>query len=126
MRERAFSYFSKPFSAASLAEIVHIATLEPTWDEGIELVSATPEWIDVIARCDLKTADRLVQFFKEMWDFPDPEKDDVATAFREMLLNAIEHGGNFDPSHYVEVVSVRSRRLVYCTIKESASCTSLV
>jgi len=43
---------------------------------------------DVIARCDLKTADRLVQFFKEMWDFPEPEKDDVATAFREMLLNA--------------------------------------
>jgi len=37
MRERAFSYFSKPFSAASLAEIVHIATLEPTWDEASNL-----------------------------------------------------------------------------------------
>ena len=125
MRERAFSYFSKPFSAASLAEIVHIATLESTWDEGIELVSATPEWIDVIARCDLKTADRLVQFFKEMWDFPDPEKDDVATAFREMLLNAIEHGGNFDPSQYVEVAYVRARRMVLCRIKDPGQGFSL-
>jgi len=48
MRERAFSYFPSLCSAASLAEIVHIATLEPTWDEGIELVSATPEGIDAL------------------------------------------------------------------------------
>src|SRR6266480_243770 len=52
MRERAFSYFSKPFSTASLAEIVRCATTEPFWDDGIELVSATPEWISIIARCD--------------------------------------------------------------------------
>src|SRR6266478_2296080 len=98
MREGAFSFFSKPFSPASLAEMVRIAMSEPAWDDGIELVSATPEWISIIARCDLKTADRLVQFFNEMSDFPDPERNDVASAFREMLLNAIEHGGNFDPS----------------------------
>src|SRR6266566_3923305 len=90
MREGAFSYFSKPFSASTLAEIVRIATLEPPWDDGIELVSATPEWISVIARCDQKTADRLVQFFDEMTDLPNPEKEDVSVAFREMLLNAIE------------------------------------
>jgi anti-sigma regulatory factor (Ser/Thr protein kinase)/ActR/RegA family two-component response regulator len=125
MRERAFSYFSKPFSVESLAEIVHIATLEPAWDDGIELVSATPEWIDAIARCDLKTADRLVQFFKEMSDFPEPEKDDVASAFREMLLNAIEHGGNFDPSQYVEVAYVRTRKMVLCRIKDPGQGFSL-
>src|SRR5207302_841300 len=47
MRERAFSYFSKPFSTASLAEIVRCAATEPFWDDGIELVSATPEWISI-------------------------------------------------------------------------------
>ena len=118
MREGAFSYFSKPFSASTLAEIVRIAMLEPPWDDGIELVSATPEWISVIARCDQKTADRLVQFFDEMTDLPNPEKEDVSVAFREMLLNAIEHGGNFDPSQYVEVAYVRTRKMVLCRIKD--------
>lgn len=125
MRERAFSYFSKPFSTATLLDIVHAATSEPFWDDGIELLSATPEWISVIARCDRTTADRLVQFFQEMSDLPLPEKDDVATAFREMLLNAIEHGGNFDPNQYVEVAYVRARKMVMCRIKDPGKGFSL-
>ena len=125
MRERAFSYFTKPFSTASLAEIVRSATTEPFWDDGIELVSATPEWISIIARCDKKTADRLVQFFQEVSDLPAPERDDVAMGFREMLLNAIEHGGNFDPDQYVEVAYVRTRKSVMCRIKDPGQGFSL-
>jgi DNA-binding NarL/FixJ family response regulator len=125
MREGAFSYFSKPFSAASLAEMVRIASSGFAWEDGIELVSATPEWISVIARCDQKTADRLVQFINELSDLPAPEKEDVAVAFREMLLNAIEHGGNFDPSQYVEVAYVRTRKVVLCRIKDPGQGFSL-
>ena len=125
IRERAFSYFSTPFSTASFAEMLRCATTEPPWDDGIELVSATPEWISIIARCDKKTADRLVQFFQEMSDLPLSEKEDVATAFREMLLNAIEHGGNFDPNQYVEVAYVRTSELVMCRIKDPGQGFSL-
>jgi len=125
MRQRAFSYFSKPFSQASFAEMVRVATREPSWDDGIELVSATPDWIRVIARCDRETADRLVQFFQEISDLPEPEKDNVATAFREMLLNAIEHGGKFDPTQYVEVGYVRTRKMVICRIKDPGEGFSL-
>jgi CheY-like chemotaxis protein len=125
MRQRAFSYFSTPFSNASLAEMVRIATREPAWDDGLEVVSATPDWISVIARCDKQTADRLVQFFQEISDLPEPEKDDVATAFREMLLNAIEHGGKFDPTQYVEIGYVRTRKMVMCRIKDPGEGFSL-
>jgi len=125
IRERAFSYFSKPFSTAAFLEIVRCATTEPLWDDGIELVSATPEWISIIARCDKKTADRLVQFFEEMSDLPAPEREDVATAFREMLLNAIEHGGKFDPDQYVEVAYVRTHKSVLCRIKDPGQGFSL-
>ena len=125
IRERAFSYFSTPFSIASFAEMVRSASTAPLWDDGIELVSATPEWISIIARCDKKTADRLVQFFQEMSDLPLSEKEDVATAFREMLLNAIEHGGNFDPDQYVEVAYVRTSKLVMCRIKDPGQGFSL-
>ena len=125
IRERAFSYFSTPFSTASFAEMVRSASTAPLWDDGIELVSATPEWISIIARCDKKTADRLVQFFQEISDLPLSEKEDVATAFREMLLNAIEHGGNFDPEQYVEVAYVRTSKLVICRIKDPGQGFSL-
>jgi len=125
IRERAFSYFSTPFSTASFAEMVRSASTAPIWDDGIEIVSATPEWISIIARCDKKTADRLVQFFQEISDLPLSEKEGVATAFREMLLNAIEHGGNFDPDQYVEVAYVHTSKLVMCRIKDPGQGFSL-
>jgi anti-sigma regulatory factor (Ser/Thr protein kinase) len=118
MRERAFSYFSKPFSMDSLAEMIRIATEGPCWDDGIEVVSGTPELIRLFARCDVKTADRLVQFLTEVADLPEPERNQVAMAFREMLLNAIEHGGQLDPNQYVEIEYVRARHMVACHVRD--------
>jgi anti-sigma regulatory factor (Ser/Thr protein kinase) len=118
MRERAFSYFSKPFSLETLSQMIHIATEGPCWDDGIEVVSGTPELIRLLARCDVKTADRLVQFLNEVADLPDPERNQVAMAFREMLLNAIEHGGLLDPNKYVEIEYVRARHMVTCHITD--------
>jgi anti-sigma regulatory factor (Ser/Thr protein kinase) len=125
MRERAFSYFSTPFSPTLLAEIIRLATEEPCWDDGIEVVSATPAWLRLLARCDKKIADRLLQFFHEFVDLPESEGRDVADAFREMLLNAIEHGGRFDPSQYVEISYVRARHIVMCRVKDPGKGFSL-
>lgn len=125
MREGAFSYFSRPISVDALAEMVSLAADGPCWDDGIEVVSATPAWLRLLARCDRKTADRLVQFFHEVADLPDSEREDVATAFREMLLNAIEHGGHFDPTQYVEISYVRARHLVACRVKDPGEGFSL-
>src|SRR3954447_4679130 len=118
MREGAFSYFSHPFSRAVLADMVAIATQGPCWDDGVEVLSATPSWIRLLARCDIKTADRLVQFIREMTDLPEAEKDSVAWALRELLLNAIEYGANFNPDQYVEMSYLRSKRAVTCRVKD--------
>jgi anti-sigma regulatory factor (Ser/Thr protein kinase) len=118
MRDRAFSYFSQPYSMTDFRQTLLLAATGPVWDEGIEIVSATPELIRLIARCDLKTADRLLQFIHEVADFPAPEKEAVGTAFREVLMNAIEHGANFDPSQHVEVAYVRTKRAVACRVKD--------
>jgi anti-sigma regulatory factor (Ser/Thr protein kinase) len=91
---------------------------EPLWDDGIEITSATPDWVRLSVRCDVLTANRLIQFFREASDLPDVEKEEVATAFREMLLNAMEHGGHFDPSQYVEIWYVRTRRMILCKVKD--------
>jgi anti-sigma regulatory factor (Ser/Thr protein kinase) len=125
IRERAFSYFTRPFSPSAFAEILRLATEEQCWDDGIEVISATPEWIQIAARCEKKTADRLIQFFREIIDLPESERDAVAYAFSEMLHNAIEHGGNFDPNQYVEISYVRAKHAVMCRIKDPGKGFSL-
>lgn len=127
MREYAFGYLSKSFSMESLSEIVQMALDSPAWDDGIEIVSATPQWIKLHVRCERQTADRVLHFMGEIaeLDLPDDERRDVGTAFREMLLNAMEHGGNFDPTQYVEISYVRTRRMVMCRIKDPGQGFSL-
>jgi len=125
MREHAFSYFSKPLCWTSFSEMVRLATEGPCWDDGIEVLSATPAWIRLAARCDVKTADRLLQFFHEIADLPEPEKSGVAGALREMLLNAIEHGGQFDPNQYVEVSYLKAQHMVMCRVKDPGEGFSL-
>jgi anti-sigma regulatory factor (Ser/Thr protein kinase) len=125
IREHAFSYFSKPVSLGLLASIVQYAIEEPCWDDGIEIASATPGWICLRVRCDMKTAERLMQFFHEMTDLPEGERDVLAMCFRELLMNAIEHGGKFDPRQYVEISYVRTRRAVALRIKDPGEGFSL-
>jgi len=125
IRERAFSYFARPFSTEELAEIVRSAMTTPFWDDGIEILSATANWVRLAVRCDLATADRLIQFYREASDLPDNETEQVATALREILLNAIEHGGKFDASQHVEVSYVRTRHMVLCKVKDPGTGFSL-
>ena len=54
----------------------------------------------------------------EITDLPEEECRDAGMAFREMLLNAMEHGGHFDPDKYVEVCYVRARHMVMARIKD--------
>jgi len=120
MREGAFSYFSAPFEASELVETLRAAISEPCWDDGIEVLSGTPEWITLSARCDLATANRLVQFLHGVKDpsIPESEREDVISAFREVLINAMEHGANFDPSQHVEISFIRARRAIACRVKD--------
>ena len=90
IRERAFSYFSQPISTERLAEMIRIAMSEPFWDDGIEVISVVPNWIRLCVRCDLPTANRLLQFYREASGLPDAETEEVAAAFREILVNALE------------------------------------
>jgi DNA-binding NarL/FixJ family response regulator len=118
MRQRAFSYFSEPYSMTAFADMVRLATTSPVWDEGIEILAATEQWIRLLARGDLATADRLLQFIHEVSDLPPEEKQAVGISFREMLMNAIEHGAHFDPTQLVEISYVRAKHMVMCRVKD--------
>lgn len=119
IREQAFSYFSKPFSPGAVTDMIAQALKTPSWQGDIEVQSAKPEWIALSVRCKVDLADRVVQFMRELkMDLPAEEREQIATAFREMLLNAIEHGGHCDPQKKLYVAYVRTTRALLYYIRD--------
>jgi len=115
LRESAVGYLRKPFSRELLVETLEHAAASTMQADDIQVMSDRPNWIAVKVRCKLATADRLTQFFRELpGDLASDERDSVATAFRELLMNAIEHGGRLDPEQFVDLSYIRtSRSIVY-------------
>jgi CheY-like chemotaxis protein len=113
LREQAFGYFTKPFSLAAAAETVALALGTPGPQGDIEVLSATPQWIALNLRCKLEIADRIIPFLRELsTDLSVEEREDIGAAFRELLMNAIEHGAGSDPSKAVRVDYVRTARSI--------------
>src|SRR5579859_3402541 len=125
IRVGAFSYFTKPLSTQALEEVLQLAMDSPAWEESIEMLSGTDAWIRLSVRCDVSTANRLQQFVREFLDLPEPDEDSVAIACREMLLNAMEHGGKFDPQRRIEIAYLRARHVVLIRIKDPGEGFSL-
>ncbi len=115
IQHKAYSYFSRPFSARAVRDMMDNAVRTPPCDDCIHVVSALPDFLSLRIRCTLATADRILQFMEEMKsDLDATERARVAIAFREILTNAIEHGGGLNPEKWVRVSRVRTRRaLVY-------------
>jgi anti-sigma regulatory factor (Ser/Thr protein kinase) len=85
----------------------------------IEVVSATPEWVELRVPCALWAISPLQKLLARLdADLPQEIGGAINYAFREMLSNAIEHGGRFDPAERVEIRFVRLKRAVICRIKD--------
>ncbi len=126
LRGHAAGYLAKPFSKDKLMNSLADAlawSLEP---DDIEVLSDRPNWISVKARCTLETADRLIQFFRELPTDLDSEQRDLAsTAFRELLINAVEHGGRLDPEQKVELHFIRTGRSIVYYVRDPGEGFSL-
>jgi anti-sigma regulatory factor (Ser/Thr protein kinase)/DNA-binding NarL/FixJ family response regulator len=119
LRKRAFACFSAPLDASEIADMLARAAEAEQWKDGIEVVSAKPDWISVRVNCRLLSAERLVNFLTEMRsDVPETPRDDFMFAFREVLMNAMEHGGGFDPDQVVEVIAVRTARTMVFYLRD--------
>ena len=113
LRHGMFAYFSRPLDLPAVRDAIAQALSIQQWSDGIEVLSAAPDFITVRLRCCLYTADRLAQFMKELpCTLADEERAELSMAFREMLLNAIEHGGKLDPNEWVRVSRVRTKRTI--------------
>ncbi len=119
LRLQAFACFSAPFDADELAAMAAEGARNDDWRTGIQVISGLPDWISLRVSSRQVTADRLVRFMTEYRsDLPESDRTDLMTAFREMLLNAMEHGAGFDPEKVIEVSAARTRRAIVFHVRD--------
>lgn len=120
MRAHVFAVFDAPFAPAEVAEMVKLAVQEPGGPDGIEVLSATSHWVWLRLDCRILTAERVVSFLAQLRerDLADPEREELMIAVREVLINAMEHGGGFDPDQVVEVSAVRTARAIVFYVRD--------
>ena len=109
LRAHVFACFAAPFDIPEIAHMLRIAVAEDEWREGIEVLSGLPHWITLRVSSRLVTAERLIRFMTEYRaDVDSAERDTLMFAFREVLMNAMEHGAAFNPEQVVEVSAART------------------
>jgi CheY-like chemotaxis protein/anti-sigma regulatory factor (Ser/Thr protein kinase) len=118
VRRQAFRYLRKPFAPAAIVEVIDDA-LAATAAMSIEVVSARPEWVELVAPCTLEMTNRIQSFVMQLdTNLAEPVREAVAQAFRELLNNAVEWGGKLDPNRKVRISCVRAKRLLLYRIAD--------
>lgn len=115
----ATAYLAKPFNRETLLSTLQNALSTVVNRDDIKILSAKPDWISLQIRCKLATAERLMQFMRELpSELQEAERDHVAMAFRELLMNAIEHGGHLDPEKTVDLSYIRTKRTIVYYLRD--------
>ncbi|HKG20544.1 MAG TPA: response regulator [Blastocatellia bacterium] len=117
-RNQACDFLSKPFGIDELRIAVR-AALERNIECQIEIISAKPDWIEIRVPCDLDAVEPIQKFLTELeGTLPRDTREAIGSVFREMLNNAIEHGGKCDITKWVEVKYMRLKRAIIYSIKD--------
>lgn len=113
IRANVFACFTPPFDYREIADMVSTALRADEWKDGIQVVSGLDHWVTLRVSCHLLTADRMVRFMTELQrDTGTADRDLLIAAFREMLLNAMEHGAGFDADKVIEVTAAKTARAI--------------
>jgi len=122
LRARVFLVQSRPFDVDEIAEYAVRAASAADPVAGIEVLSAQRDWVSLRANCEKLTAERVVTFLSQLQtSLPEGPREQLMMAFREILMNALEHGAEFHPSKLVEVVAVHTQRAIVFYVRDPGS-----
>jgi DNA-binding response OmpR family regulator len=122
LRAHVFACFTTPFDYPEIVDMIRRALDATGWRDGIEVVSGLPDWFTMRVSSHLLTAERLIRFMAEyQMALPDEQRDLLMTAFREMLLNAMEHGSGFDSEKVIEVTAAKTGRAIVYHFRDPGS-----
>ena len=113
IRAHVFACFTEPIDYGEVASMAATAVFADSWKDGIQVVSGADYWLTLRVSCHLLTAERLVRFMTELQpETGRADRDLLLAAFREMLLNAMEHGAGFDADKVIEVTAAKTARAI--------------
>lgn len=119
IREQAYRYLAKPIEPAQLLEAVRSALEAGPELRPIEVVSARPNWVELLVPCQRESAQRIRELLAHLdADLPEDVRSRVGQAFGELLMNAIEWGGKLDPAKTVRISYLRARRMLLYRIAD--------
>ena len=119
IREEAYQYIAKPIEPRALVSLVRETLAKKAEVAPIEVVSATPTWVELLVSCSLAEAERIENFMAHLKaGLPDDVRRAVGQAFHELLLNAVEWGGKLDASRKVRISYLRAKRMVLYRIAD--------
>ena len=119
LRAKVFACFTPPFEAQETANLAQEAASENEWHDDIQVLSARPGWVSIRVNCRLLTAERVINFAKELGSqLPEDTRMEIIAAFREILLNAMEHGAAFNPEQVVDVTGIRTARSMIIYVRD--------
>ncbi len=119
VREQAYQYVNKPVEPAALIDLIRDALADHPTAQPIEVLSARPDWVELLVPCEPGTAERVHGFLMRLKaDLPASARELVAQAFRELLNNAIEWGGRLDPNQKVRISYLRAKRMLLYRIAD--------
>ena len=118
IRQQAYQYVHKPVEPAVLVSLVRDA-LKGAAEPPIEVISARPNWVELVVPCTRGAADRLHDVMAQLeTDLPEDLRESVSYAFRELLMNAVEWGGKLDPKRRVRISYLRAKRMLLYRIAD--------
>jgi CheY-like chemotaxis protein len=118
MRARVVAVFTEPLDADAIADMARRAAEAGPWHDGIEVLSAQPDWVAVRLDCSLLTAERILRYVSELRsEVPGSDREGLLVAYREVLMNAMEHGGVARADGLVEVAAIRTERSIVFYVK---------
>ncbi len=119
LKARVFGCFTPPFDTQEIAALASKAASDSQSRDDIEILSARPGWVSIRANCRIVTAERLLSFAKELSaQLPEDKRQEIIQAFREILMNAMEHGAKFNPEQVVEVNAIRTARTMVFRVRD--------
>ena len=119
LRAHVFACFTRPINHDEVAAMASRALHAHEWRGSIQVVSGADHWLTLRVSCHLLTADRLVRFMTELQPAVDrADRDLLIAAFREMLLNAMEHGAGFGADKVIEVTAAKTARAIVYHFKD--------
>ena len=118
VREQAYDYLAKPFPPREIIERAQRALGDHS-EPPIEVLCAQPHWVELLAPCTRMAAERIEGFILQLEaGLGEEMRTEVASAFRELLMNAVEWGGKLDPNRKVRIAYVRTPRMLMYRIAD--------